>query len=61
MLNRLRYQLRLAERISAVLCPAPPCAATVSITSPDKRRSERTSGLVLFECYSLQDQPKDHL
>jgi hypothetical protein len=61
MLNRLRYQLRLAERTSAVFAMAPPCAATVSVTRPDERRSERTRGLVLRGCYSLQDRPKDHL
>ena len=53
MLNRLRYQLRLAERISAVLCHAPPYAATKSVTRLDERRSERASSLVLEECYSF--------
>jgi hypothetical protein len=40
---------------------APPCAATVSVTRHDERRSERTRGLVLRRCYSLEDRPKDHL
>jgi hypothetical protein len=61
MLNRLRYQLGLAERISAVFAMAPPCAATASVTRPDERRSERARDLVLGGCYSLQNRPKDHV
>jgi hypothetical protein len=41
-----------------------PCAAVCRRYVSHKARrapSERTRGLALFGCYSLQDLPKDHL